>query len=70
MKAYGVAVMCILPDAHPVHKSSTFLLHNSNQISCNVKPHKLWGIIDNIFSIGGEGKNELVQRSNSLYCVH
>ena len=71
MEAYGVAVMRNLPDPHPVHRLLRRHIRYTMAINSAARRSLIndEGIIDNIFSIGGEGKNELVRRSNSLYRV-
>lgn len=72
MEAYGVAVMRTLPDAHPVYKLLHPHIRYTMSINTAARDHLIGknGIIDNNFSIGGEGKVELVKRANNLYSVH
>ena len=71
MEAYGVATMRNLPDAHPVYK--LLQPHFRYTIGINSAARRSLindgGLIDQIFSIGGEGKNELIRRASKIYDV-
>ena len=67
MEAYNVATKRNLPDSHPV--SRLLLPHTRYTAAINTAARKRLvgdgGIIDQLFSIGGEGKKECIRRANS-----
>ena len=71
MEAYGVATMKNLPDAHPVYK--LLQPHFRYTVGINSAARRALindgGLIDYIFSIGGKGKKELIQRAYKVYNV-
>ena len=72
MEAYAMATMRNLPDAHPVQK--LLRPHFLNTMAINARARatliNTGGIIDLIFAIGGEGKNELMKRGGARYNIH
>ena len=71
MEAYGVATMRNLPDAHPVYKLLQPHFRYTIGINSAARERLIndGGLIDTIFSIGGEGKNELIRRASKVYKV-
>ena len=71
METYAVATMRNLPDAHPVNR--LLVPHFRYTIGINsaarLKLINKGGIIDQIFSIGGKGKETLFQRASRVYDV-
>ena len=71
METYNIAIKCNLPDSHPL--SRLLLPHTRYTAAINAAARKSLigegGLIDSIFSIGGEGKVELVKRVNSKYSI-
>ena len=71
-----MATMRTLPDAHPVYKLLRPSFHYTMAINTIARERLLndGGIIDVIFSIGGDdansGKNEVLRRTNRIYNVH
>ena len=72
MEAYSVATMRNLPDAHPLYK--LLQPHHRYTIGINSAARKMLinsgGLIDQLFSIGGKGKDMLLQRASKIYDVH
>ena len=66
-----MATMRNLPDAHPLYK--LLQLHFRHTIAINSAARQTLisdgGIIDEIFSIGGKGKEMLMQRASKVYDV-
>ena len=71
MEAYSVATMRNLPDAHPVYQllQPHFCCTIGINTAARVKLINNGGLIDQAFSIGGEGKNELIWRASKVYDV-
>lgn len=71
MEAYHVATKRNLPDSHPV--SRLILPHTRYTAAINTAARARLvgdgGLIDQTFSIGGEGRRECVRRANSKYDV-
>ena len=71
METYNIAIKRNLPDSHPL--SRLLLPHTRYTAAINAAARKSLigegGLIDSIFSIGGEGKVELIKRNNSKYSV-
>ena len=71
MEAYSVATMRTLPDAHPLFK----LLRPAFRYTCAINVNARLtlinpgGIIDQVWAIGGEGRQELVKRACGVYRV-
>ena len=72
MEAYCVATMRTLPDAHPLYKllQPHFRYTIGINAAARLKLINDGGIVDHAFSIGGKGKNMLLQRASKLYDVH
>ena len=72
MEAYSMATMRNLPDPHPIFK--LLLPHFRYTMCINAAARATLvnngGIIDKLFSIGGDGKIELLQRVSQAYSVH
>ena len=71
METYAVATMRNLPDAHPVNR--LLVPHFRYTIGINsaarLKLINEGGIIDQVFSIGGKGKEELFRRAYTAFDV-
>ena len=72
MEAYGMATMRNLPDAHPIFKLLKPHFRYTMAINSRARASLInkGGAIDRIFSIGGEGKEELIRRASLAYSVH
>ena len=72
MEAYGVATMRNLPDPHPVYKLLRPHFRYTMAINSRARASLInrGGIIDKIFAIGGDGKEELFRRAAQAYSVH
>ena len=71
MEAYGVATMRNIPDAHPLYKLLQPHFHYTIGINSAARRALIndGGIIDLTFSIGGKGKEMLIQRASKIYDV-
>ena len=71
MEAYGIATMRNIPDAHPVLKLLRPAFRYTMAINCNARLTLInpGGMIDQVWSIGGEGRLELVKRACGAYRV-
>ena len=71
MEAYGVATMRNIPDAHPLYKLLQPHFHYTIGINSAARRTLIndGGIIDLTFSIGGKGKEMLIQRAFKIYDV-
>lgn len=67
-----MATMRNLPDPHPIFKLLRPHFRYTMAINSRARATLIndGGIIDNLFAIGGPGKNELVKRFSALYSVH
>ena len=72
MEAYCVATMRTLPDAHPLFKLLRPAFRYTCAINVNARLSLInpGGVIDQVWSIGGEGRQELVKRASGVYSVH
>ena len=72
MESYAMGTMRNLPDAHPVNK--LLLPHFRYTMAINTRARATLinkgGIIDQIFAIGGEGKEELFRRVSAVYNIN
>ena len=72
MEAYSMATMRNLPDPHPINKLLRPHFRYTMAINARAR-HTLinkGGIIDQLFAIGGEGKEELFKRAFAAYSVY
>ena len=72
METFGVAVMRNLPDAHPIFKLLKPHLRYTMAINDVARKSltSVGGLMDQIFSISGEGRSELMRRSSVIYNIH
>ena len=72
METYGVGTMRNLPDAHPVQKLLRPHFRYTMAINSRARRSLIndGGVIDQIFAIGGKGKNELLRRAGAAYNIH
>ena len=72
MEVYSLGTMRNLPDAHPVHK--LLKPHFRYTMAINTKAREKLicdgGTIDKIFSIGGEGRKQLMRIGGKAYSIH
>lgn len=71
MEAYAMATMRNLPDAHPINKLLRPHFRYTMAINTRARATLIndGGIIDQAFSVGGVGKEELFKRASPLYSV-
>lgn len=71
MEAFAVGVMRNLPDPHPVFKLLRPHIHYTMAINSRARLTLIndGGIIDLIFSIGGDGRRELMRRAGTSYHI-
>ena len=72
MEAYSMITNRNLPDPHPIYKLLRPHFRYTMAINTAARASLInnGGIIDNLFSIGGEGKRELIKRVSREYSVH
>ena len=72
MEAYSMTTNRNLPNAHPIYKLLRPHFRYTMAINAAARATLInkGGIIDKLFSIGGEGKEEVFKRVSRVYNVH
>ena len=71
MEAHAVSIMRNIPDAHPVYKLLRPHIHYTMAINSRARLTLIndGGIIDMTFSIGGDGRKELMRRAGTAFHI-
>ena len=72
MEVYGMGTMRHLPDPHPIYKLLRPHFRYTMAINARARASLIndGGIIDQLFAIGGKGKQELMRRGGTAYNIH